>query len=156
MNTEKFYIGETKDKGKGLFAKRDIKKGELILIRKDGKIYTEKGMISSSIKEDHFMQVGWDKFMHISSPGCYGNHSCDPNSGIKENKTFALRDIPKDEEITVDYDTFEYDWKMWCKCWSKNCRKILRGYKHLSKELRKKYKGYVQEYLLKPQNKLNI
>jgi hypothetical protein len=151
MNTEKFYIAKTKDKGKGLFAKRDIKKGELIFVRKKGKVYDEKDMISSGLREDHFMQIGKNKFMHILPPGCYGNHSCDPNCGIKEDKTFALKDIKKDEEITVDYDTFEYDWKMWCKCGSKNCRKILRGYKYLSKELRKKYKGYIQEYLLKAQ-----
>jgi uncharacterized protein len=153
MKTEKFYIEETKDKGKGLFAKRNIKKGELIFIREDRKIYAGKNIQSSDIKESHFMQVGKNKFMQILPPGCYGNHSCDPNCGIKEDKTFALKDIEKDEEITVDYDTFEYDWKMWCKCGSENCRKILRGYKYLSKELRKKYKGYIQEYLLKSKTK---
>ena len=30
MNKEKFYIAETKDKGKGLFAKENIKKGDKI------------------------------------------------------------------------------------------------------------------------------
>jgi len=153
MVVEKFYIAETKDKGQGLFAKRDIKKGELIFVRKDGKIYNERSMKSSGLREDHFMQVGWHKFMFIPPPGCLGNHSCDPNLGIKGKKAYALKNIKKDEELTVDYDTFEYNWRMKCKCGSKNCRKTLRGYKHLPEELKKKYKGYVAEYLVKSQKK---
>lgn len=149
MNNEKFYVSETENKGKGLFAKENIKKGELVFVRKESKVYTEKEMIASKIREDHFMQIGKNKFIHILPPGCYGNHSCDPNCGIKEDKTFALKDIKKDEEIIVDYDTFEYDWRMWCKCGSPNCRKVLKGYKYLPKELKKKYKGYIQKYLLK-------
>ena len=149
MLNKKFYIAETKDKGKGLFAIKEIKKGELIFIHKDGKIYDEKDFESSGLREDHFMQIGWNKFLYIHPPGCYGNHSCNPNMGRKGKKTFALKNIKKGEELTLDYDTFEYDWVMKCKCKSKNCRKTLRGYKHLPEKLKKKYKGYIAKYLLK-------
>lgn len=88
MRSHKFYVAETKHKGKGLFAKKEIRKGDIIFIREDEKAYTEEEMESSGLREGHFMQVGWDKFIHISPPGCYGNHSCDPNAGIKDNNTY--------------------------------------------------------------------
>ena len=55
-------------------------------------------------------------------------------------------DIKKDEEIIIDYTMLEYDWAPegdWtaqCRCWSKNCRKIVRGYKYLPSKLKKKYR----------------
>ncbi len=144
------YVKETKDRGKGVFAKQDIKEGEIVGIC-EGKIYQEKDIVSSGLPDDHFMQIGWHKFMFVEPPIGNTNHSCEPNCGIKELiKLIALKDIKKDEEITLDYDTYEYDWVMKCKCGSENCRKTIRGYKSLPVELKKKYKGYISEYLSSP------
>lgn len=146
----KFYIGETKNNGKGLFATRDIKKDEAI--------GTARGPIVLDNKESWQKHGGWHFFHPISRTKAiviqnkikYFNHSCNPNCGIKKGiKIVAMRDIKKGEELTIDYDTLEYDWGMKCNCGSKNCRKTIRGYKYLSERLKKKYKGYIADYLLK-------
>jgi hypothetical protein len=63
----------------------------------------------------------------VAEPGCYFNHSCDPNAYLySADKTYfiiAKRDIQKDEEIKVDYEIFAIDGDTWeCKCGSPNCR----------------------------------
>lgn len=134
--------------GRGIFAKKDIKKGELLGIFK-GKIIpdTEEALEKYG---DYLLPVNYEEAMLVGNIFKYTNHSCDPNCGVKGGiKIIALRDIKNDEEVTIDYDTLEYDWEMDCKCESPKCRKKVRGYKHLSKDLKKKYKGFIAPYLLK-------
>ena len=147
----------TKGKGKGIFAKRNIKKGETIVVAK-GKVYTiqnyKKDVKKYRLDEDHLLQIDFDKFILGKNIARFTNHSCSPNARIKDRVKFvALRNIKKDEEITLDYDTFEYGsgWTMKCKCGSKNCRKIVKGFRFLPEKLKKKYikTGMVSDYLLK-------
>lgn len=134
--------------GKGLYANRNFRKGETVGVCR-GKLYTSLEVERSPLPEHHFMQVDWDTYMLVKPPACYTNHSCEPNTGIKNSvKLVALRKIAKGEEITVDYDTLEYDWSMKCGCSSKNCRGAVRGFKYLSPELKKKYEGFISDYLL--------
>lgn len=84
------------------------------------------------------------------------NHSCSPNSGIKIHGKkailIAIRNIKKNEEITCDYSTITNDnWKMKCRCESKNCRKVIKKFKTLPKRLQNKYikLGIVGNYILK-------
>lgn len=150
----KIYVKETRSRGKGIFAKQNIKKGEIITVVK-GKIYTIKNSKDAKrqgLDENYLHQIDWDKFINNTTISRFTNHSCNPNSGIKNKiELVAMRNIKKDEEITVDYDTFDYGTlgTFKCKCGSKNCRKIIRGYKYLPEKLKKKYKGYISEYLLK-------
>lgn len=149
MVARAFEPRKTKNKGIGLFAKRNIKKGETIVIAR-GKSYTADECKTSGLRDDHFMFVGWNKLIFVKPPACYTNHSCNPNAGIKNKvKLVAVRNIKKDEEIAIDYDTIEYEWKMKCKCGNKNCRKIIKGWKFLPKKLKKKYikMGIVSDYL---------
>ena len=62
-----------------------------------------------------------------------------------------MKPIKKGDEITIDYSTTvgENYWKMTCLCGSKNCRKIIGPYKFLTRKLKKKYKGWESDYLLK-------
>jgi SET domain-containing protein len=54
------------------------------------------------------------------------NHSCDPNTFTRVTDTraefYALRDIRKGEELTVDYEESHHDGKLPCRCGAKNCR----------------------------------
>lgn len=143
----KIYLNKSKI-GKGVFAKKDIKKGELLGIF--------KGKIIPDTKEnldkygDFLLPVNYENAMLVKNIFKYTNHSCDPNCGVKDGiNIIALKDINKGEEVTIDYDTLEYDWEMDCNCGSPNCRKKVRGYKHLSNALKKKYKGFIAPYLLK-------
>ena len=92
--------------GRSIHATRDVAAGE-ILIRTWGP--------SSATRTPHSMQV--DARTHVVPEGAivYTNHSCDPNCmvrvsiGSREIALLALRPLSEGEEITIDYDTFEYE-----------------------------------------------
>ena len=54
------------------------------------------------------------------------NHSCDPNTFFRCTPTraevYALREIRKGEELTVDYGESHHDGKLPCRCGARNCR----------------------------------
>ena len=153
---EKVYVKKSKIKGKGLFAKRDIKKGEIIGVAK-GPIVPDNKESWKKYGEKYLHPISYSEAILNKEITRYTNHSCDPNCGLKNGiKLVALRDIKKDEEITIDQDTLEYDWKMECNCENPKCRKVIRGYKYLSKKLRKKYKGFISPYLLKKPKKIKV
>lgn len=149
--SEKTFIQQTPDRGKGLFAKEKIAKGEVIFDWEGGPIY-EANKISNLPKEiqDHAIQFAPDKWIDTSGVGRYTNHSCEPNSGIRGLfKLVALRNILPGEEILWDYDTTENsDWVMEeCLCGSLDCRKIVRGYRFLPAEYKRKIMDYTSDWL---------
>ena len=94
-----FYIAKTKDHHLGVFTSKHIKKGTVI--------FTMKGDIINYPTRTS-VQIG--KTQHIENQlAGYINHACHPNAKVnKKNHTFvSLRDIPKDEEITFDYNKNE-------------------------------------------------
>lgn len=140
-------VNATQNKGLGLFATRPIKKGEVVLIIRGELVkYTPENI--SKYTEDRMWHVSYDEVIIAESPGRYTNHSCNPNCGVKRLvEIVAMRDINADEEITIDYDMIEYSWTMKCLCGSENCRKYIHGYKFLSDVERKRYKGFISDYL---------
>jgi len=56
----------------------------------------------------------------------YINHSCDPNTFTRctdeRAEFYALRDIRRGEELTVDYGDSHHDGKLRCRCGARNCR----------------------------------
>jgi len=156
--SKKFWIKETHQYGKGVFARKKIQKGATVTLL-TGKVFTgmkyEKGFHEGDART--WIQI--DKLRWLKSKlGSYLNHSCDPNAGIFGRKLVALRNISEDEEITFDYDT--HDWNEWglylhCKCRSQNCRKVIRGYKYLSASLKKKYQqlSLIPNFLIRLDNR---
>jgi D-alanine-D-alanine ligase-like ATP-grasp enzyme len=57
------------------------------------------------------------------------NHSCSPNTAYDGLNVVALRDIQKDEELTLDYTSFldEHMQPFNCNCGAANCRKWISG-----------------------------
>lgn len=137
----KIYVGKSGIAGKGLFAKKDIKKGEIVFIMK-GKI-----LKMNAYNKDRLLSlpniVGIDKDLWIDpiEPYVYINHSCDPTTSVRGRVTYvALRNIKKDEEITFDYSISEdSSWTMTCCCGARDCRKIIRGTRQLPPSFFKKY-----------------
>ena len=72
----------------------------------------------------------------------YTSHSCDPNSKMEPKKTgcklIAIKDISAGETLSFDYETTEWDMSapFDCLCGASNCKKVIKGYKHLSDEAR--------------------
>jgi cyanophycin synthetase len=133
--------------GLGVAAVRDIAAGESII-----KTWGEQ----AGQRSQHTIQV--DVAMHIVPDGVavLVNHSCEPNcgvvirSGVRQIEIRALRPIAAGEEITVDYDTFEYEVAHLggpCRCGEKTCRGRIAGYRHLASDVKARYGEYIAEYL---------
>lgn len=127
--------------GTGVFAKRKIKRGTLIIEyvgeriseeeaneRYDDESMTHHHTFLFAVEEDVVIDAGVD-----GNDARFINHSCDPNceAFIDEDRIFieAIRDIAVGEELTYDYQ-LERDGnekKTWntlyaCRCGAKNCR----------------------------------
>ncbi|MDO8656280.1 MAG: SET domain-containing protein-lysine N-methyltransferase, partial [Nanoarchaeota archaeon] len=92
-----------------------------------GKVYTEKKW-NNFIDENYLLGLGKNKWLLVINSLRYTNHSCNPNSTIKNGvQLVALREIPKDEEVNFDYALTEEDpyWRMECHCGERNCRGII-------------------------------
>lgn len=64
----------------------------------------------------------------MQSPEKYVNHSCDPNTEIKNRRDMAMRDIKKGEEITSDYTGQGSSTSFICKCGSEKCRGFIKRF----------------------------
>lgn len=149
MDNPKIVTVQTKKYGKGVFAIKPIRKGEVIAIF-DGKIYDDEFDGWTKDLLNHAIQFGQACWRDSKGAARYINHSCDPNCGIKKLfKIVAMRPIQPGEEITWDYEMTEKSdwWKLKCKCGSPICRKVIGNYRNMPKKIREKYKGYISEWL---------
>ena len=148
---DNILVKKTGSKGEGVFAARDFKKGEFILDY-NGKIV--EGKDADNIPDywcNHLATVGLNKYILFEGPAKYINHSCSPNVYDKNKKVYTMKSIKKGDELCFDYSISGIDdWKMKCKCGSKNCRKIISGvFFKLPKALQKKYIPYLDSWFKK-------
>ncbi|MBU2025595.1 MAG: SET domain-containing protein [Patescibacteria group bacterium] len=150
VNCKKVYVAKTKSTGWGIFAKKDIKKGECI--------FTAKGRIKKCIIKDEDSSKQWKCTACIglnriswidpykNNPLRFMNHSCNPNAGIKGRVRFyAMHNIKKGEEVTFDYSITEEDvfWKMKCACGHRECRKEVCSIQFLPENVFVKYLPFI-------------
>lgn len=144
--------------GKAVFSNQNLKKDEYIIEFKGALLKSNELPEINNPEDDRYIQV--EKNIYMGPSGGYDdffNHSCDPNAGVifQNGKVIlkSIKAIQKNEEITWDYSTTmdEDDWKMNCLCGNKNCRKIIKDFKHLPKKIQNKYTqlGIVPDYILK-------
>jgi hypothetical protein len=74
------------------------------------------------------VRIADNKYVYDDKVLNWVNHSCNPNSKLDINRSvpvlIAIRDILKNEEITVDYNQTEMGIiKVECTCGSDDCRK---------------------------------
>jgi SET domain-containing protein len=97
IDSNLFYIEEVPKKGMSLFSNKDVKKGE------------EVGKYLSKTKTLNGRQI--DDLWETDVIGRYVNHSSKPNTKaiVRDGEVFliAVRDINKDEEITINYSSIE-------------------------------------------------
>lgn len=140
-----FKIAYQFKKGISVVANKKFLKGDKIIVFR-GKILKYDEIMSRSYKDDHCLQIGENIYLGPSGKlDDFINHSCNPNSGIKNINgkliLVAIKDIKNGEEITWDYSTYanEGRWQMDCHCGSKNCRRKIKDFKHLPEKIKKKY-----------------
>uniref|UniRef100_A0A8C4F679 [histone H3]-lysine(4) N-methyltransferase n=1 Tax=Dicentrarchus labrax TaxID=13489 RepID=A0A8C4F679_DICLA len=129
--------------GRGLFCKRNIEAGEMVieyagtvirsvLTDKREKYYDGKGIGCYMFRIDDFDVV--DATMQ-GNAARFINHSCEPNcysrvinvDGRKHIVIFALRKIYRGEELTYDYKfpIEDENSKLHCNCGARRCRRFL-------------------------------
>lgn len=151
-----FELRESSEKGEGIFATKSFKFGDIVMV----------GVIDKALDENHShaSQIGENEYVFHAGLITKVNHSCDPNCGIRVNKTGAhdfvsIRDISVNEEITFDYAMRNYTIDFFpekCMCGSDKCRGIITGWKDLPNERKKEYEGFVATYLLELDAKYSL
>ena len=149
-----FFMKGNSIAGYGIYANREIKKGEIIF-KGEGKaqrIITKRFIEKNWNEEEklHFRRYAypvseelfilWDDDPSEWAPQ---NHSCDPNSAFEGLNEIATMNIQKGEELTLDYAQFldENMEPFQCQCGSPNCRGLIIGIRNntlTGRELAKK------------------
>ncbi len=145
----------------GTIAKEPINKGDVI--------FTITGPILDHPTVYTF-QYGPTEHLDPKNPdgtpsfGHFTNHSCDPTAYIRivereEGETtgrievVARKDMPKGDEVSVDYAAMEYDpvaEGLQCQCGSPMCRGTIEGFKQLDPDTKAIYieEGIISKYLI--------
>ncbi len=160
---KKIFVEKSVLGGKGLFAKNNIYKGEIIhtVISEYPKVYIKnlaKWPIDKREMFLHFAFQGGNDFYYgdpnlfLADDSFFMNHSCDPNCWFKnENTLIANRRIKKGEELTIDYATFMtpagLERPFICHCDGQNCRKIIKNTDCLIEEVSSRYKNHVMPHV---------
>lgn len=133
--------------GKGLFAAEPIKRGERIQFIQGA---TFKKVIKKSDEAMALMNsIGVGRHLWIDTEGTpfrYINHSCEPNAAIVGTKTvIAIKNIPKDGEIFMDYSLTDADplWSMKCSCGAKTCRGTISSIQSIPIQSFKKHLSHI-------------
>jgi len=154
----KWYISDSTISGKGVFAKKSIRRGEIAFILKGpirNFVVTNK---KDALAFPNWIGIAEGQWIDPKKPANYINHSCEPNLGIRGRVLFvALKDIKKDEELTFDYSiTEEGDWEMECLCGKARCRSAIGSIHSLPFSIYKKYLPFVPKYFQKVYTKEGI
>jgi uncharacterized protein len=138
--------------GLGLFAATDIRANSAIF-RFEGQILRTPQVEALGDAACYPIQIGPTEYLDPQPPGRFINHSCAPNTGIRnDNELIALVDIHCGEELRFDYSTTmsERSWTMACHCGAPACRKLIRDFRELPTTLQQHYLslGIVQSFIV--------
>jgi hypothetical protein len=157
----RIILGDSKIHGKGLIAEKEIQEGETVMIW--GGITVPKDKYNpDNFHEASIIPVDAHTYLGLpitdDSPTLdeYLNHSCDPNTWMRDEVTIvARRKIPAGEEVTLDCamwdadDSAPYSDDGTCSCGTPLCRKNLSHHDWKRPELQKRYEGHFSPYIAK-------
>lgn len=160
VQTKKSTLG-----GSGLFAKKNLNKGEIVHFH--SKPYPQifvKDLQKWPVKRreiflHYAFQGGEDYYcgdekLFKKDRSFLMNHSCSPNCWFKGNNCLvASKKIIAGEELTMDYATFmtskSLERPFVCNCKTKTCRKLIRNDDCLLPSIQKFYKGHFLSHVSK-------
>lgn len=163
-----FEIKDTHKYGRGVFAKRNFKKGETIWVL-DGEEVSEvdcdQMVADGLVNNDDPLQISKDSYLLLDEPSIIFNHSCDPNAGLRGRSTMvAIRDIQPGEEITYDYSALVPPYNHTfttmpnCQCGTAKCRGSLGNISTIPKERVEEYikAGGLQDFILEALQEVSL
>jgi hypothetical protein len=140
-------------KGLGLVATRELDAGARLLEVEGDRVPEEK---MRPELQGRYVQVAENEFIEPSgSLVDYLNHACVPNAGFRwrggRPVLETLHPVPAGEEICIDYSTvIGNDFEMECACGATECRKVVRKFGDLPREIWRNYSslGIVAPHLV--------
>lgn len=154
MNMGNIVLKRSKIHGDGVFANRDFKKNETILLIDDSDVVVDPSKLTEKQFRFDCDYLANGKVVLMKEPERSINHSCNPNSYIKTidniRHVLAMRNIKKGEEIAFDYSiNSSNEGTFVCHCGSKNCRKVYQGnFFKLPRELQIKYLPFLEDWFV--------
>ena len=150
-------VRDSEISGSGVFATRNFKVGETVLVIDDSRVVSESAPLNPNLGEfeHHQDYLAGGKRVLLPSPERYVNHSCDPNvfhmTFDQVRRMIARRDIPRGEEITTDYILNTYEGDLWlCTCGAERCRKqIVVSFFDLPIDLQLEYLPELDSWFIK-------
>jgi uncharacterized protein len=145
-------VGDAGVKGKGVFARRDFARGDFIFRRRYGRVIANRDIPSLSDEDQrHLCELDHETSAVLLPPGCYLNHSYDPNAMRGGVNVYAWRDIRAGEEITIDYRLNAHDGERWeCICGAAYCQGYVIGdFFSLDDERQRAYLRYAPPFIRK-------
>ena len=150
---KKLFVAKSRIEGNGIYTEEPIKKGEHIAFI-SGKVRRRKNKNSRDAQEIP-LWFGLTDSLWIDPANTiwqYFNHSCEPNTAIiGTKKLIALRDIPKNSEITFDYSMTDADiyWEMNCHCGTRTCRKKIHSIQRIPEKTFQNHFPYIPKFFLR-------
>lgn len=138
FSSTKYEIQSTKGRGRGVFALKQFRPGELVM-EISGQVISDPEYTSL-----YCMDLGRGRVLEPGIPGALINHSCDPNCQLIEVNKYkvgieALVNIQPGRELTYDYGWPAEVGAQKCYCGAYNCRGYIVAADELS-SLRRKLK----------------
>lgn len=96
------------------------------------------------VGDGHDSEVIMDRFYWR-----FMNHSCEPNSLVRDLEVIARHDIEPWEDVTFNYNTTEFDMAepFACHCGRPTCLGTIRGFKHLAADERERLRPMLAPHL---------
>ncbi len=141
-------VKKSQIEGRGLFADARISKGQQVLIFEGDSIRSQD--LGNNVDLGDLFPTGPESYLVVHEPEMLINHSCQPNTGFKDEVSLvSIKDIEPGEEVTFDYSTVGTDgWEIKCNCGSKACRGKIADYKFLPSEIKSLYKTITPTWVL--------
>jgi hypothetical protein len=100
----------------------------------------------------HLCELDFEASAVLLPPGCYLNHSCDPNAMRSGVKVFAWKDIRECDEITIDYRLNAFgDESSTRMCRSVNCLgEVVWSFFALDEDVQRQYLPYAPSFIKSP------
>ena len=109
---------------KGVFAARDFKNGEIVLKWHPLLLSKSDAKKISPAKQHYVIKYG-GKYILMQAPEKFVNHSCEPNTRVRNGSDVAMSNIKKGEEITTDYGKEVGLVAFKCTCGCNNCHGLI-------------------------------